>query len=317
LKCKKLCDEDFDSILQLKEGEGVTMPTNPGTELATLDFGNLIGGPLVAVITAQSVAARSTADFIKTVGFNPVGQLDADGNDIGGTPVYVDFKYPKEIQPFQPEKTFFKVSSIDVTDGGTGYTGTETVKFSVGPGETSATAGMSVIDNTGKITSIPVGTGGGGKYLNPPSVTISAPASTTGTPAKLSVTMIVEHVEPAVDPKYQDMKFSVPILTMLPIPFIKIDIMTLDFNAKISSVETASESSDLAITGSLEVQQRWPSGRAKLNVSCSYKKSTASGSSVERTYSMAVHVQASQDEMPAGMEKLLNLLEGAMLSLPA
>jgi Protein of unknown function (DUF2589) len=294
------------------------MPTNPGTELATLDFGNLIGGPLVAVITAQSVAARSTADFIKTVGFNPAGQLDAEGNDIGGTPIYVDFKYPKEVQAFQPGKTFFKVSSIDVTDGGTEYTGTPTVTFSaVGPGETSATVGTITIDaTTGAISKILVD--GGGIYLNPPSITISAPAATTtAKPAQVAVKMVVEHVESAVAAVYQDMKFSVPILTMLPIPFIKIDSMTLDFNAKISSVETASESSDLAITGNLQVQQRWPMGRARLNASCAYKKSTASGSSVERTYSMAVHVQASQDEMPAGMEKLLNLLEGAMLSLPA
>jgi hypothetical protein len=64
---------------------------NPGTELASLDFGNLIGGPLTAVITAQSMAARSTADFIKTVGF-----------DKDNKPIYVDFKYPKELQPYQP-----------------------------------------------------------------------------------------------------------------------------------------------------------------------------------------------------------------------
>lgn len=213
------------------------MATNPGTELATLDFGNLIGGPLVAVITAQSLAARSTADFIKTVGFYPADTKDPlDPNkDISGTPVYVDFKYPKETQPYQPA----------------------------------------------------IGKEGDSDYVAPVLAT------------------------------YQDMKFSVPILTMLPIPFIKIDLVTIDFNAKISSIETASESSDLAIKGSLEVKQRWPSGSAKLNVSCAYKKSTASGSSVERTYSMAIHVQASQDEMPAGMEKLLNLLESAMISTPA
>jgi len=37
---------------------------------------------------------------------------------------------------------------------------------------------------------------------------------------------------------------------------------------------------------------------------------------VERTYSMAIHIKASQDEMPAGMEKLLGLLEGAMKATP-
>ncbi len=58
-----------------------------GAELASLDFGNLIGSPLVAAITAQSIAARATADFIKA----------ADDK-----PIYVDFKYPKEANPYQP-----------------------------------------------------------------------------------------------------------------------------------------------------------------------------------------------------------------------
>jgi hypothetical protein len=293
------------------------MATNPGTELATLDFGNLIGGPLVAVITAQSLAARSTADFIKTVGFYPAGQTDPAGNDIGGTPVYVDFKYPKETEPYKPGKTFYKVSSIQIDAGGTGYTASTTVTLSAaGVGETAAVLGSTItVDSAGKITAISVTSGG--IYLTPPTLTIPAPAAAADTQAKASVVMAVDHVESATAALYQDMKFSVPILTMLPIPFIKVDLATIDFNAKISSVETTSESSDLAITGSLEVRQRWPSGSAKLNVSCAYKKSSASGSSVERTYSMAIHVQASQDEMPAGMEKLLNLLESAMISKPA
>lgn len=289
---------------------------NPGTELASLDFGNLIGGPLVAVITAQSLAARSTADFIKTVGFYPAGQKDGQGNDIGGTPVYVDFKYPKETEPYHPGKTFYKLTSVTIDDGGSGYTSAPTVTLSAaGDGETAATLGSVSIDSTGKVTAIAVASGG--VYLAAPTITIPAPTGATGTQARASLTMAVDHVVSAAPAIYQDMKFSVPILTMLPIPFIKIDLATIDFNAKISSVETASESSDLAISGNLEVRQRWPSGSAKLNVSCAYKKSTTSGSSVERTYSMAVHVQASQDEMPAGMEKLLNLLEGAMIARPA
>ncbi len=290
---------------------------NPGTELASLDFANLIGGPLVAVISAQAQAARSTADFVKTVGFYPAGQTDAAGNDIGNTPVYVDFKYPKEVQPFKQGRTFYKIQSIHIDDAGTGYTTAPTVTLSsVGAEETSGALGTVTLAS-GAVASIPLASNGEGIYLAPPSLTISAPDTTPGTQAKATVVMEIERVEGATPAVYQDMKFSVPILTMLPIPFIKVDIMTLDFNAKISSVETASESSDLAISGSLEVKQRWPSGSAKLNVSCAYKKSTASGSSVERTYSMTIHVQASQDEMPAGMEKLLNLLEGAMLSLPA
>lgn len=292
---------------------------NPGTELAALDFGNLIGGPLNAVITAQSMAAQSTADFIKSVGFYQAGQTDVDGNDIGNTPIYVDFKYPKEIMPYQPGKTFLKVVSIDIISGGTGYSNADVIVLSPPTGNDespmSDTASITVDPLTGAITAITLtnnGTGSRGSYLAPPTVSISS----TGTGATLTVKTTVDRIDNPVSAVYQDMKFSVPILTMLPIPFIKVDIITIDFNAKITSMETQSSSAELSVGVNLEVKQRWPSGSAKLNASVAYKKSTSSGSSVERTYSMAVHVQASQDEMPAGMEKLLGILEGAIISTP-
>ena len=55
-----------------------------GKELASLDFKNLIGGPLSAVVEAQAMAAESTVNFIKNMGF------DQEGN-----PQYVTFKYQK------------------------------------------------------------------------------------------------------------------------------------------------------------------------------------------------------------------------------
>ena len=121
----------------------------------------------------------------------------------------------------------------------------------------------------------------------------------------------------AVEAKYQEMKISVPILTMLPIPFIKVDIITIDFNAKITTTDTSTSSSDLSASGT--VNAGYGGKRAYVNFSgtVAYKKSTTSGSSVERTYSMAIHVQASQDEMPAGMEKLLGILESAIISTPS
>lgn len=293
---------------------------NPGTELASLDFGNLIGGPLNAVITAQAMAAQSTAAFIKDVGFYPEGKTDVDGNDIGNTPVYVDFKYPKEIMPYQPGKIYLKVVAIDVINGGTGYNSTDTITFSaaVSPETDITDTGTINVDDTGKITSIILtSTLSRGSYLTAPTVTIIAVSGTTsGTGATITVKTAIDHIDNPVSAVYQDMKFSVPILTMLPIPFIKVDIITIDFNAKITSMETQNQSEDLSVGLNLEVKQRWPSGSAKLNVAVAYKKSSSSGASIERTYSMSIHVQASQDEMPAGMEKLLGILEGAMISKP-
>lgn len=50
------------------------MPVN-GQELATLDFGNLIGGPLSAVVEAQAKSSMRTADFIREVAFDKDGKL--------------------------------------------------------------------------------------------------------------------------------------------------------------------------------------------------------------------------------------------------
>jgi hypothetical protein len=273
------------------------MPTNPGTELATLDFGNLIGGPLVAVIKAQSLAAEATADFIKTVGFYPAGQKDpTDPNkDIGGMPIYVDFKYPKETQPYRP--AVIAVTAANAIPA---------------VGDPAFPLGMKKSDGTAPTGMTPA-------ELTSAAANDGTAAHAAGLPVYVPAKPAVVGVDasPAVPAEYQDMKISVPILTMLPIPFIKVDIVTIDFNAKITSTETATSSSDLAVSGTVSASYGGRMARVAFNGTVAYKKSTTSGSSVERTYSMAIHVQASQDEMPAGMEKLLNLLETAMISTPA
>ena len=73
----------------------------------------------------------------------------------------------------------------------------------------------------------------------------------------------------------------------------------------------------LKVDASLEAKAGWLWGSAKLKVSTSYQRTTSQGNTVDRTYSMAVHIKAVQDEMPAGMEKILGILEGAITSTPA
>lgn len=116
---------------------------------------------------------------------------------------------------------------------------------------------------------------------------------------------------------YQAMQLEVPILTMLPIPYLRIEDVTIDFNAKIDSIEYQKIDTSLEVKAALEVKQRWTGGSAKLNVSVAYKRNTQQGESVQRTYSMAVHIKAVQDEMPAGMQKVLDILESNMRSTTA
>lgn len=185
-----------------------------GDEIANLDFSSMIGGPLVAVIKAQSQSAQTSVDFIKSVGFDQNGQ-----------PTMVSFQYKKP------------VTTKDAT-------------------------GATVITPT-------------------------------------------------------DYTLTVPILTMLPIPFIRVEETTVDFNAKITSVQESTTSSSHDLAASLSAKGGWGPVSAELKVSYAFKKSTTEGSKVERTYSMAVHVRAVQDELPAGTERLLNILENNIKEVPA
>ncbi len=215
------------------------MPS-PGQELSSIDFESMIGGPLVAVVNAQAQAAMSTINFIKEVGFKkPSAEQEAGGDTSTEEPIYVTFKYPKELSPYVPE-------------------------VSADPTATPPIAGS-----------------------------------------------------PAVAAVYEEQELKVPILTILPVPYIRIDLATVDFNAKINSVEYRKTNTDLKVAASLEAKAGWLWGSAKLKVSTSFQRTTQQGNSVNRTYSLAIHVKAVQDEMPAGMEKILGILEGAITSIPA
>lgn len=267
---------------------------NPGQELASIDFESMIGGPLISVVNAQAQASMSSVDFIQKVGFTE----DKD-------PIYVSFKYPKQVAPYQEGNTD-QVVSITISSGGTGYTSAPTVTLT-GDG-TGATA-TAFINGSGVVDSIEITSQGSG-YTSAPTVAF---AGGDGSGAAAASALGAQVARAA---QFQDMKIEVPILTMLPIPFIRIDETTVDFNAKINSVESRNVETEFGIKGDLTVKQRWPGGSAKLSVSASYKRKSQQGFNIEKTYSMAVHVRAVQDEMPAGMEKLLGILENAIVSTP-
>ena len=125
---------------------------------------------------------------------------------------------------------------------------------------------------------------------------------------------------PAVDAQFTPHELMVPILTMLPIPFIRIEETTIDFNAKINSVQYQKTDSNFKLSAGLTAKGIGGygpvMGTVKLKVSTSYQRNSRSGNSVNRTYSMAVHVRAVQDEMPPGMERLLGILEDSVQSKP-
>ncbi|MFW8632012.1 DUF2589 domain-containing protein [Vibrio natriegens] len=105
---------------------------------------------------------------------------------------------------------------------------------------------------------------------------------------------------------------TVPFLTMLPIPFIRVEETTIAFNAKITSVQSWNTTSSNALTTTMEKKAGLWFASAKLKANFSYQKSTSSSSKISRTYSLSVNVRAVQDELPAGTERLLGILENTI-----
>lgn len=172
-----------------------------GQEIATLDFANLIGGPLNAVVEAQGKAAITTANFIKEVGFDDKGKV-----------ISLDFSYTK-------------------TNG---------------------------------------------------------------------------------DGRKQDFELQVPLLAMLPIPYIKIKQADIKFNAKITSNTEATSSSVVDASAKMKAKGRWWFSKARVTSKSSYQSNTASSDSEQRTFDMKVHVKATGCDMPEGTARILNMLQNAM-----
>jgi len=289
------------------------MPT-PGQELASLDFHNLIGGPLVAVVNAQSQAAMATVNFVKQVGFNKLPVKKKFKQQETLDPIYVTFKYPKEVVPFQPATK--KIDTVSVTGGGSGYTTAPNVTFT-GGGGSGATATAAV--GNGAVTGITITNAGTG-YSAAPTVVIDPPPAGTGsTQATATVTMKPD--APAQPAQFQMMALQTPILTMLPIPYLRVEDVKLDFNAKIDSTETFDLDESIDIERSSETSISLNAAdvfkfSTNMKSSFSLQENLSTGTEVNRTFTMNIQVHAVQAEMPSGMEKLLSILQTAMVSFP-
>lgn len=116
----------------------------------------------------------------------------------------------------------------------------------------------------------------------------------------------------------RDFSLTVPFLAIAPIPFIRIEEMTIDFNAKLTdSVERRTESSfelNSSVSGSYSAF--WSPLKIEARVSATYNQKSGTTERQQREYAMQIHVRAVQDEIPAGLSRMLDMLEQAIEERP-
>ena len=169
---------------------------NPGQELASIDFESMIGGPLISVVNAQAQASMSSVEFIQKVGFTE----DKD-------PIYVSFKYPKQVAPYQ-EGDIGKVISIALSTAGSDYETAPTVKITDVDG--SGATATAYLNASGGVDRVEIDNPGSG-YSSATNIEfIGGTAVSGGTIVEPVATATIgsQAAEPA---QFQEMKIEVPI----------------------------------------------------------------------------------------------------------
>lgn len=118
----------------------------------------------------------------------------------------------------------------------------------------------------------------------------------------------------------KEARLNIPLLTIVPIPYIAIQSIDIAFKAKInaesSSHTEASESSDTSVGGTLEASIGWGPFKAKLNASASYSSKKDSKATQDSKYSVEytldINVKAGQESMPAGLARVLDILNNSL-----
>lgn len=108
--------------------------------------------------------------------------------------------------------------------------------------------------------------------------------------------------------KDTDVTISVPFLSMLTVPSLRIDEMTINFNVKLEMVAKTE------VNTALKYDTNFKSGIffTKFNATSAYQRTTSSGRTEQKEYNLSVHVKAVNDEMPAGLERIFNLMQDSI-----
>lgn len=111
-----------------------------------------------------------------------------------------------------------------------------------------------------------------------------------------------------------EFRLTVPLLAIAPVPYLRIDEMTIDFSAKLSdAIERKTEASfQLNTSVSGKYSAFWSPIKLEFRTSATYNTKTTTAAASKREYRLDIHVRAVQDEMPAGLSKVLDILEDAI-----
>lgn len=110
----------------------------------------------------------------------------------------------------------------------------------------------------------------------------------------------------------------VPLLTIVPIPYLRIDDMTIDFTSKITEelIRTTKRDTSVEADASLNVEYSNFLSPVKVNfkgsISTKHSSSSATSNRYKTEHTININVRAVQDDIPGGMSRVLDMLESSI-----
>ena len=110
----------------------------------------------------------------------------------------------------------------------------------------------------------------------------------------------------------EDVTLDVPLLAIVKVPSLAIKTVDVTFDMEVKSSETSKESEDKSLTVGLEASAGWGPFSAKLSVSGSIASHKENTRSTDQSAKYHVAVHASDDGMPEGLARVLDIMNSAI-----
>jgi hypothetical protein len=109
-------------------------------------------------------------------------------------------------------------------------------------------------------------------------------------------------------------ELKVPLLTIVPIPHLNVDEVTINFRANLTDSVQSTHTASLSTSHTYGAKWKawWSPVRAEFRGSVSTQRNSETKSKYQAEYGMDIQVRASQDDMPAGMARMLKIMEDAI-----
>jgi hypothetical protein len=118
--------------------------------------------------------------------------------------------------------------------------------------------------------------------------------------------------QPTVKHSIVPSKLTVPLLSIVPIPFIRINDMTIDFEYKISDVQTSESTTEKNVTAEVKAKAWF----ASTTIKGSYTNKNTNKRQTDTSSTLRITVNALQDVMPEGLSRVLDILHESTKVVP-